>query len=409
MSRMIVSGPGPGPTRNAGVCADGRLRRGPPPPPNVMLQVQKVSFASPPVPWPVASRSSAGSLHPRSLTIPLPSVALGFRTACIAKRGAFSRTCLNAGCIPSKVILNVPEVDLFLSFMLMRAVTGLVKGTKTLSKQNKVDYIKGAGSFVSTTKIAATLNEGARARTSSLPLIPRSHLPPAASSPSTRSRLSLLLACSPQGRPQEDSRHWRWYHWSGERLGAQITGVEFLGGINVHILPSFAADVVLVSVGRRPYTEGPNLDAHGVEVDRKGRVVIDGQLSTSVESIRCIGDVTFGPMLVREVGEGIAAVEHIPKGHGHANYDAVVWVGKTEKELKADGVKYYKFITKAGTGWILDVRVIGPNAGEMIVEGVLTPQYGANADDVARTTHAHPMSSAAFMRRRWRHTTGAHF
>ncbi|KAH9922285.1 uncharacterized protein BXZ73DRAFT_104104 [Epithele typhae] len=314
---------------------------------------------------------------------------------------------------------QVPEVDLFLSFMLMRAVTGLVKGTKTLSKQNKVDYIKGAGSFVSTTKIAATLNEGARARTSSLPLIPRSHLPPAASSPSTRSRLSLLLACSPQGRPQEDSRHWRWYHWSGERLGAQITGVEFLGGINgagideeiafcplrsakVHILPSFAADVVLVTVGCRPYTDGPNLVAGGVEVDRKGRVVIDGQFSTSVKGIRCIGDVTFGPMLVREAEEGIAAIEHLSKGHGHANYDAVVWVGKTEKELKADGVNIVKFVTKAGTGWILDVRVISPNADEMIVEGALAPQYGASAEDVARTTHAHPTSSVAFMRRRWR-------
>jgi dihydrolipoamide dehydrogenase len=129
------------------------------------------------------------------------------------------------------------------------------------------------------------------------------------------------------------------------------------------------ADVVLVAVGRRPYTEGLNLEAIGVEVDSKGRIVIDNQFHTSVKNIRCIGDVTFGPMLAHKAEEegerqslyhdlhrsilicaGIATAEFLKTGHGHVNYDAipsvvythpeVAWVGKTEQDLKAAGVQY---------------------------------------------------------------------
>lgn len=182
------------------------------------------------------------------------------------------------------------------------------------------------------------------------------------------------------------------------------------------------ADAVLVSVGRRPYTEGLNLEAAGVELDNKGRVVIDDQFNTSVSGIKCIGDVTFGPMLAHKAEEeGIAAVEYISKGHGHVNYHAipsvvythpeVAWVGKTEQELKAAGVKFkvgkfpfaansraktnldtegtVKFITEAETDRVLGVHIIGPNAGEMIAEGVLAVEYGASAEDIARTCHAH--------------------
>lgn len=111
------------------------------------------------------------------------------------------------------------------------------------------------------------------------------------------------------------------------------------------------ADVVLVAVGRRPYTEGLGLDKIGVEIDPKGRIVIDDQFNTSVSGVKCIGDVTFGPMLAHKAEEeGIAAVEYIKTGHGHVNYHAipsvvythpeVAWVGKTEQELKAAGVQY---------------------------------------------------------------------
>lgn len=182
------------------------------------------------------------------------------------------------------------------------------------------------------------------------------------------------------------------------------------------------ADVVLVAVGRRPYTEGLNLEAAGVQVDNKGRIIIDHQFTTSQKNIRCIGDVTFGPMLAHKAEEeGIAAVEYIKTGHGHVNYNAipsvvythpeVAWVGKTEQDLKKEGVKYkvgkfmfsansraktnldtegfVKFLTEAETDKILAVHIIGPNAGEMIAEGVLAIEYGASAEDVARTTHAH--------------------
>ena len=195
-----------------------------------------------------------------------------------------------------------------------------------------------------------------------------------------------------------------------------------------------------MAVGRRPYTEGLNLEKIGVELDNKGRIVIDDQFNTTVQNIKCIGDVTFGPMLAHKAEEeGCAAVEYISKGHGHVNYQAipsvvythpeVAWVGKTEQELKAAGVKYkvgkfpfaansraktnldtegqVKFLTEAETDRILGVHIIGesnlhlqrrigaqfrcagPNAGEMIAEGVLAVEYGASAEDIARTCHAH--------------------
>jgi len=262
--------------------------------------------------------------------------------------------------------------------------------------------------------------------------------------------------------------------WS--RLGADVTVVEFLGGIggqgideevakqfqkilakqgikfklNTKVLSAekkdgkvflqteaakggkeetLDADVVLVAVGRRPYTEGLGLENIGVEVDGKGRIVIDDQFNTSVSGIKCIGDVTFGPMLAHKAEEeGIAAAEYLKSGHGHVNYAAipsvvythpeVAWVGKTEQELKAAGVKYkigkfpfaansraktnldsegfVKMITEEETDRILGVHIMGPNAGEMIAEGVLAVEYGASSEDIARTSHAHPTLSEAF-------------
>ena len=186
---------------------------------------------------------------------------------------------------------------------------------------------------------------------------------------------------------------------------------------------------MLVAVGRVPVTSGLGLDKIGVEVDPRGRIVIDDQYNTSVQGVKCIGDVTFGPMLAHKAEEeGIAAVEYIKTGHGHVNYHAipsvvythpeVAWVGKTEQELKKAGVKYkvgkfpfqansraktnldtegtVKFITEAETERILGVHIIGPNAGEMIAEATLAVEYGASSEDVARTCHAHPTLSEAF-------------
>lgn len=147
-----------------------------------------------------------------------------------------------------------------------------------------------------------------------------------------------------------------------------------------------------MAVGRRPVTTGLNLEQIGVEVDDKGRIIIDDQFTTSVSNIKCIGDVTFGPMLAHKAEEeGIAAVEYIKSGRGHVNYAAipsvvythpeVAWVGKTEQELKKEGVQYkvgkfpfaansraktnldtegqVKFLAEEETDRILGVHIIG--------------------------------------------------
>jgi len=189
------------------------------------------------------------------------------------------------------------------------------------------------------------------------------------------------------------------------------------------------ADVVLVAIGRRPYTAGLNFEKIGLEADDKGRLVIDHEFRTKIPHIRVIGDCTFGPMLAHKAEEeGVAAVEFLTKGYGHVNYGAipsvmyshpeVAWVGQNEQELKAAGVKYktgqfpfsansraktnldtegiVKFLADAETDRILGVHIVGPNAGEMIAEATLALEYGASCEDVARTSHAHPTLSEAF-------------
>ncbi|KAI9797894.1 MAG: dihydrolipoamide dehydrogenase precursor [Piccolia ochrophora] len=192
---------------------------------------------------------------------------------------------------------------------------------------------------------------------------------------------------------------------------------------------SLSSDVVLVAIGRRPYTAGLGLENIGLETDDKGRLVIDQEYRTKIPHIRVIGDCTFGPMLAHKAEEeGVAAVEFISKGYGHVNYGAipsvmythpeVAWVGLNETEAKDTGRKFktgtfpfsansraktnldtdgfVKFIADAETDRILGVHIIGPNAGEMIAEGTLAVEYGASCEDVARTCHAHPTLAEAF-------------
>ncbi|VEU23082.1 DEKNAAC104073 [Brettanomyces naardenensis] len=189
------------------------------------------------------------------------------------------------------------------------------------------------------------------------------------------------------------------------------------------------ADVLLVAVGRRPYTEGLNAEKIGLDFDKKNRVVIDSQYQTNIPHILCIGDVTFGPMLAHKAeDEGIAAVEFLKNGFGHVNYNnipavmythpEVAWTGQNEEQLKEAGIKYktgkfpflansraktiqetdgfVKFIADADTQRILGVHIIGPNAGEMIAEANLALEYGASCEDVYRVCHAHPTMSEAF-------------
>ncbi|CUM64476.1 uncharacterized protein PRCAT00002080001 [Priceomyces carsonii] len=192
---------------------------------------------------------------------------------------------------------------------------------------------------------------------------------------------------------------------------------------------SLEADVLLVAIGRRPYTANLNFEGLGLEVDNKGRLVIDSEFRSKHPHIRVIGDVTFGPMLAHKAEEeGIAAAEFIKKGYGHVNYanipavmythPEVAWVGLNEQQLKEQGIKYkvgkfpfvansraktnldtdgfVKFIADVETHRVLGIHIIGPNAGEMIAEGGLALEYGASTEDIARTCHAHPTLSEAF-------------
>ncbi|CAE6440403.1 dihydrolipoamide dehydrogenase [Rhizoctonia solani AG-1 IB] len=364
------------------------------------------------------------------------------------------------------------------------AVTGLTKGIEGLFKKNKVTYIKGAGSFASPTEIDVALNDGGSTKVSAKNVIiaTGSEVTPFPGLDiDEKSVVSSTGALDLQQVPKklivigggviglEMGSVW-------SRLGAEVTVVEFLGGIggvgideeiakqfqrtlqkqgfkfmlNTKVLggsktdggvqlevesvkdgkkETLDADVVLVSIGRRPYTAGLGLDKIGVEVDKRGRIVVDDQFNTSVPGVKCIGDATFGPMLAHKAEEeGIAAVEIIKHGHGHVNYNAipsvvythpeVAWVGKTEQELKADGVAYkigkfpfaansraktnadhegvVKFIVEKETDRVLGCHIIGPNAGEMIASAVLAIEYSASAEDIARTCHAHPTLSEAF-------------
>lgn len=191
----------------------------------------------------------------------------------------------------------------------------------------------------------------------------------------------------------------------------------------------FEADVVLVSTGRRPFTKNIGLEQLGIATDRIGRIQVNDHFQTSVPSIYAIGDAIDGPMLAhKSEEEGIACVENLAGFHGHVNYDVipgvvythpeVANVGLTEEQLKERGIAYnkgvfpfmansrartvndaegmVKILADKVTDKILGIHIIGPNAGEMIAEGVLAMEYGASSEDVARTCHAHPTMSEAF-------------
>ena len=187
-------------------------------------------------------------------------------------------------------------------------------------------------------------------------------------------------------------------------------------------------DVVLVAIGRVPYSQGLGLDEAGVVLDERGRVEVDARFETSVPGIYAIGDVIAGPMLAHKAeDEGIAAVEAMAGQSSHINYDAIpgivyTWpeaasVGKTEEELKAAGVDYsagkfpfmansrarannetdgfVKILADAKTDRVLGVHIIGADAGTMIAELALAIEFGASAEDLARTSHAHPTLNEA--------------
>jgi len=188
------------------------------------------------------------------------------------------------------------------------------------------------------------------------------------------------------------------------------------------------AGVVLVAIGRVPYTEGLGLHAAGVKLDQRGRVEVDQHFATSVAGIYAIGDVIRGPMLAHKAeDEGIALAEILAGQAGHVNYDVipgvvyttpeVAAVGKTEEELKAAGIEYkagkfpflangrakanqttdgfVKVLADAKTDRVLGCHIVGPLAGELIHEVAVLMEFGGSAEDLARTCHAHPTLSEA--------------
>ena len=218
------------------------------------------------------------------------------------------------------------------------------------------------------------------------------------------------------------------------RLGAKVTGAEAANdGVRLNVEPVkggateiLSADVVLVAVGRRPYTKGLGLEALGITLDKAGRVDVDEHFQTKVAGLYAIGDAIRGPMLAHKAeDEGVAVAELIAGQKPHVNYDAipgvvytapeVAAVGKTEEQLKEAGLAYragsfpylangrarsmsatdgmVKVLADAKTDRILGVHIVGADAGTMIAEAALAIELGASAEDLARTSHAHPTLS----------------
>jgi dihydrolipoamide dehydrogenase len=217
------------------------------------------------------------------------------------------------------------------------------------------------------------------------------------------------------------------------RLGARVAGIrerpdELVVDLAGPEARSLAADTVLVAVGRRPFTEGLGLEALGVARDTEGRIAVDDGFSTAVPGIYAIGDAIRGPMLAHKaMDEGVALAERLVGQKPRVDYDAVpavvyTWpeaasVGKTEEALQAAAIPYrigkfpftatprartngdtegfVKILADSASDRVLGVHIIGPDAGTMIAEAALAIEFGASAEDIARTCHAHPTLSEA--------------
>ncbi|KAF9869249.1 dihydrolipoyl mitochondrial precursor [Colletotrichum karsti] len=364
------------------------------------------------------------------------------------------------------------------------AVGGLTKGVEFLFKKNGVEYIKGSGSFVNENEIKVDLNEGGETsvRGKNILIATGSEATPFPGLEIDEKRVvtstgALALEKIPESLVVigggiiglEMASVW-------SRLGSKVTVVEFLNqiggpGMDAEISKStqkilkkqginfktstkvvsgdksgdkvqldidaakggkpetIDAEVVLVAIGRRPYTGGLGLENIGLEVDERGRVIIDSEYRTKIPHIRCVGDATFGPMLAHKAEEeAVAVVEYIKKGYGHVNYGVipsvmytypeVAWVGQSEQDLKSQNIPYrvgsfpfsansraktnmdtegmVKMLADPETDRLLGVHIVGPNAGEMIAEATLALEYGASSEDIARTCHAHPTLAEAF-------------
>ena len=383
----------------------------------------------------------------------------------------------------NEIGIEVGEVKLNIDKMMKnkeKAVAALTKGIEFLFKKNKVTYFKGIGAFKSANEISI-LSKGKETKiqtdktiisTGSEPIsIPGMEF-------DEEKILSSTGALSLTKVPKKMIIVGGGYIglemgsvWS--RLGTQVEVVEFLDhitpGMDREVSKEFEkilkkqgikfqlntkvekitksknfvsidtvnkekkknkidADVVLISVGRKPHTKGLNLKSVGVQTDKKGRVKVNKNFETNVKNIYAIGDVIEGPMLAHKAEEeGIAVAELIAGQSGHVNYDIipgviytspeVAFVGQTEEQLKENKNNYkvgkfpfmansrakaidepegfVKILADAATDKVLGVHIIGPHAGEMIAEMAVAMEFGASSEDIARTCHAHPTFSEA--------------
>ena len=389
----------------------------------------------------------------------------------------------NAQSLSNKGI-EIGEVKLNLSKMMKnkdKAVTILTKGVEFLLKKNKVTYFKGTGSFKSKNDIVIKDNnsketiiqtENTIIATGSVPVsLPGVEIDEKVIVSSTG---ALKLEQVPKKMVVVGGGYIGLEMgsvWS--RLGSEVHVVEFLDhitpgmdkeissefmkilkkqGINFHMQhkvekikknnnnaivstlnengtkKDFECDVVLISVGRKPNTEGLNLQKIGVELDEKKRVKTDKNFKTNQNNIYAIGDVISGPMLAHKAeDEGIAVAENIAGQSGHVNYDTipgviytspeVASIGKTEEQLKDLKINYkigkfsfmansrakaiddtegfVKILADEKTDKVLGAHLIGPHAGELIAEIGVAMEFGASSEDIARTCHAHPTFSEA--------------
>ncbi len=361
-----------------------------------------------------------------------------------------------------------------------KVVADNVNGVAFLFKKNKIEWVKGAGKVRGAGTVDVALNDGG-ARTITTRNIIIATGSDVATLPGItideKQIISSTGALALQSVPAsmvvigggyiglEMGSVW-------QRLGAKVTVVEFLdrilpgmdgdvskqmqrilakqgmafklstkvmaaktgkAGVELTLEPAaggaaetMTVDVVLVAVGRKPYTESLGLAEAGVALDDKGRVKTDAHFQTSVPGIYAIGDVIAGPMLAHKAeDEGVAVAEIIAGQAGHVNYDAIpgvvyTWpeaasVGKTEEQVKAEGIAYkvgkfpftangraramaatdgfVKVIADKATDRVLGVHILGADAGHLIAEAAIAMEFGASAEDIGRTCHAHPTLS----------------
>merc|ERR1712066_1128916 len=411
----------------------------------------------------------------------IKAAQLGLKTACIEKESTLGGTCLNVGCIPSKALLqashdfhkaahgHIPglevEGQIKLNWNGMQkqkstAVSQLTGGIGHLFKANGITRVNGHGTITGPNDIKVALSDGGEDTINSKYIIVATGsevtpFPGGAVQINEKNIVSSTGALSLEKVPEHlvvigagviGLELGSVYN----RLGSKVTVVKFMmgskvlgaeeeasGNIKVNVenvkkgsTETIDCDTLLVCIGRRPFTENLGLETCGIEVNNRGQIPVDNTFKTSCPSVFAIGDVIDGPMLAHKAeDEGIICVEHIAGGPPpHIDYNCVpsvvythpevAWVGKTEEQLKEEGVEYKvgkfpfaansrakaindaegfaKVLSCKKTDKMLGAHIIGAGAGEMIAEAVIAIEYGASSEDIARVCHAHPTLSEAF-------------